>query len=50
MQRRENYLYIGMDLHKESHTAVSVGELLERKDRWKRCLILIKCTAPYFRA
>jgi len=22
VQRRENYLYVGMDLHKQSHTAV----------------------------
>ena len=25
MQRRENYLYVGMDLHKETHTAVLVN-------------------------
>ena len=25
MQRRENYLYVGMDLHKDTHTAVLVN-------------------------
>ena len=32
MQRRENYLYIGMDLHKESHTAVFVNCWNEKLD------------------
>ena len=32
MQRRENYLYIGMDLHKESHTAVLVNCWNEKLD------------------
>ena len=32
MQRRENYLYVGMDLHKESHTAVLVNCWNEKLD------------------
>ncbi len=31
MQRRESYLYVGMDLHKKTHTAVG-KKLLERKE------------------
>ncbi|WP_186423453.1 IS110 family transposase [Lacrimispora celerecrescens] len=32
MQRRENFLYVGMDLHKESHTAVLVNCWNEKLD------------------
>lgn len=32
MQKRENYLYIGMDLHKESHTAVLTNCWNEKLD------------------
>ena len=32
MQRRENYLYVGIDLHKESHTAVLVNCWNEKLD------------------
>jgi len=32
MQRRENYLYVGMDLHKETHTAVMVNCWNEKLD------------------
>ena len=32
MQRRENYLYIGMDLHKDTHTAVLVNCWNEKLD------------------
>lgn len=32
MQRRENYLYVGMDLHKETHTAVVVNCWNEKLD------------------
>ncbi len=30
MQRRESYLYVGMDLHKKTHTAVFVNSWNER--------------------
>lgn len=32
MQKRENYLYVGIDLHKESHTAVLVNCWNEKLD------------------
>lgn len=32
MQRRENYLYVGMDLHKDTHTAVLVNCWNEKLD------------------
>lgn len=32
MQKRENYLYVGMDLHKETHTAVMVNCWNEKLD------------------
>lgn len=32
MQRRENYLYVGMDLHKDTHTAVFVNCWNEKLD------------------
>ncbi len=32
MQRRENYLYVGMDLHKDTHTAVMVNCWNEKLD------------------
>ncbi len=32
MQKRENYLYVGMDLHKETHTAVLVNCWNEKLD------------------
>ena len=32
MQRRENYLYVGMDLHKEAYTAVLVNCWNEKSD------------------
>lgn len=32
MQRRENYLYVGMDLHKDTHTAVPVNCWNEKLD------------------
>ena len=32
MQRRENYLYVGMDLHKDAHTAVMVNCWNEKLD------------------
>jgi hypothetical protein len=32
MQRRENHLYIGMDLHKDTHTAVLVNCWNEKLD------------------
>ncbi|ACV61104.1 IS110 family transposase orfA [Desulfofarcimen acetoxidans DSM 771] len=32
MQRRENYLYVGRDLHKDTHTAVLVNCWNEKLD------------------
>ena len=32
MQKRENYLYVGMDLHKDTHTAVLVNCWNEKLD------------------
>ncbi len=32
MQRRESYLYVGMDLHKKTHTAVLVNCWNEKLD------------------
>lgn len=32
MQRREDYLYVGMDLHKDTHTAVMVNCWNEKLD------------------
>jgi len=32
LQRRENYLYVGKDLHKEAHTAVLVNCWNEKLD------------------